>query len=103
MPTYKYDKDNTTGVGTRILIDGFIAQQKEFKVLDTLIEYIRWYTVLGSFGQYFNETRTMDVKIKSADSYATVSVSFGFRFPDEQADLEKGTADICKLVGPRDY
>ena len=100
VPTYKYDKDNTIGVGTRIRIDGFIAQQREFKVLDTLIEYVRWYTVLGSFGQYFSETRTMDVEIKPADRYTTVSVSFGFTFPNEQADLEKGTADICRLIGP---
>ena len=101
VPTYKYTQDDDTpGVGTRILIDGFLAKQKEFKTLDVLIQYIQWYTVLGSFGRYFNETRTMDVEIKPADSFTPVRIPFGFQFPDEHTNLEKGTDNICKLFGP---
>ena len=101
VPTYRYtEEDDPKGVGTRILIDGFLAKQKEFKSLDSLIKYIQWYTVLGSFGQYFNEVRKMDVEIKPADSFTHVRVPFGFRFPDQQTDLEKGADNICKLIGP---
>ena len=100
VPTYRYDKDIEDGIGTQIRIDGFIAQQKEFKVLDTLIEYIRWYTVLGSFGGYFDDTRTMEVRITPAGSYSTVNVPFGFTFPDESTNLEDSTSEICKIFGP---
>ena len=101
VPTYRYHKDNDAeGVGTHIQIDGFMAKQKEFKTLDTLTQYIQWYTVLGSFGRYFNDPRKMDVEIKPADSYGPVGIPFGFQFPEEQINLEKGTEDICKLFGP---
>ena len=101
VPTYRYFEDNDeNGVGTRIRIDGFLAKQKEFKTLDSLIRYIRWYTVLGSFSSYFGDSRKMDVDIKPADSYDPVRVPFGFKFPDEQTDLNEGTDNICKLIGP---
>ena len=101
VPTYGYaEKDDPSGTGTRILVDGFLAKQKEFKTLDPLIEYIRWYTVLGSFGHYFGEARTMDVTITPANRYTPVGVSFGFRFPDEQTNFDMGTDGICKIIGP---
>ena len=101
VPTYGYTEENdTNGGGTRILVDGFLAKQKEFRKLDALIQYIQWYTVLGSFGRYFGDSRTMDVEIKPADSYTPVRVPFGFRFPDERANFEKGADNICKLFGP---
>ena len=101
VPTYGYTEENdTNGRGTRILVDGFIAKQKEFKTLDALIQYIQWYTVLGSFGSFFDVSRTMDVEIKPADIYTPVRVHFGFKFPAEQANLEKGADNICKLFGP---
>ena len=101
VPTYRYSEENEEdGVGTRILVDGFIAKQNEFKSLDALIEYIQWYTVLGSFGRYFADPRVMDVEIKAADSYTQVRVPFGFKFPDEQTELELGADNICRLIGP---
>ena len=101
VPTYKYEEETDgDGVGTRIQIDGFIAKQKEFKSLDSLIEYIRWYTVLGSFGSYFGENRIMNIDLKPADQFTKVRVPFGFEFPNEQTDLENGTDDICWIVGP---
>ncbi len=101
VPTYRYNEDNdTNGIGTCILVDGFLAKQNEFKILDALIQYIQWYTVLGSFGRYFNDSRTMDVDIKPANSYTSVRVPFGFSFPEEQTNLEKGADNICKLFGP---
>ena len=101
VPTYRYDEAHGThGSGTRIVVDGFIAKQREFKTLDSLIQYIRWYTVLGSFGEYFDRSRTMDVDIQPTDSYTPVRVPFGFRFPDEQTDLGGGTDNTCKLIGP---
>ena len=90
VPTYRYTEDSdTNGVGTCIIVNGFLAKQNEFKTLDALIQYIQWYTVLGSFGWHFNDSRKMDVDIKPADSYTSVRVPFGFRFPNEQDDIEK--------------
>ena len=101
VPTYRYSEENDEeGVGTCIQIDGFLAKQKEFKTLDSLIQYIRWYTVLGSFSSYFGDSRKMDVDIKPADSFDSVRVPFGFRFPGEQTDLNEGADNICKLIGP---
>ena len=101
VPTYRYSENSdSNGTGTRILVDGFIAKQNEFRSLDALIQYIQWYTVLGSFGRYFDNPRTMDVDIKAAESYSPVRVSFGFEFPNEHTDLEQGADNVCKLIGP---
>ena len=59
----------------------------EFSSLDQLAQYVQWYTVLGSFGQYFNSPRRMDVEIKPTDTQAPVMLSCGFKFPDENTDL----------------
>lgn len=102
VPTYRYEEvDDPTGKGTRILIDGFQAKQSEFASLDQLVQYVQWYTVIGSFGQYFNSPRRMDVEIKPTDGQSPVTLTYGFKFPDEDTDLSHGTASICKLFGPR--
>lgn len=102
VPTYRYDEENdTSGKGTKIYIDGFQAKQSEFSSLDALAQYLRWYTVLGSFGQYFSSPRKMDVEIKPIDSHSSVMLPYGFRFPDEQTDVDKGTDSICKIFGPK--
>ena len=101
VPTYRFSEESdTTGEGTRILVDGFVARQKDFKSLDGLIQYIQWYSVLGSFGRYFNDPRSMDVEVKAADGYTPVRVPFGFKFPEEETDLEKGVDNVCKIIGP---
>ncbi len=101
VPTYRYsEEDDESGVGTRIRVDGFLAKQKEFKSLDSLIQYIKWYTVLGSFGSYFGVSRKMDAEIQPADSFTSVRIPFGFKFPEEQTNLENGADDICKIFGP---
>jgi len=101
VPTYRYEKsDDTSGKGTRIYIDGFQAKQKDFASLDALIQYLQWYTVLGSFGQYFNSPRKMDVELKPTGSQFPVTLSYGFKFPEEQVDLNKGTDTICKIFRP---
>lgn len=102
VPTYRYDEtDDSSGKGTKISIDGFQAKQSEFASLDQLVQYVQWYTVLGSFGQYFNSPRCMNVEIKPADSQAPVMLSYGFKFPDENTDLSDGTDSVCKVLGPR--
>lgn len=102
VPTYRYEEvDAPTGKGTRILIDGFQAKQSEFASLDQLAQYVQWYTVIGSFGQYFNSPRKMDVEIKPTDGQFPVTLTYGFKFPDEDTDLSHGTDSICKLLGPR--
>jgi len=102
VPTYRYEeKDDASGKGTRIVVDGFQAKQSEFASLDQLVQYLQWYTVLGSFGQYFNSPRRMDVELKPTDSQAPVTLPYGFRFPDEDIDLSNGTDSICKLFGPK--
>lgn len=101
VPTYGYEEtDDSSRKGTKILIDGFQAKQSEFKSLDDLTEYVQWYTVLGSFGQYFGNPKSMSLELKPADSYSSITIPFGFKFPDEQLDLAKGTENSCKLFGP---
>lgn len=101
VPTYRHtdpEKD-LSGRGTKIVIDGFQAKQSEFASLDQLTNYLNWYTVLGSFGQYFNSPRKMDVDLKPTDA-SLVSLSYGFCFPDEQTNFDNGTESICKIIGP---
>ena len=101
VPTYRYEvTPDSTGRGTRIHVDGFQAKQSEFASLDQLVQYLQWYTVLGSFGQYFQSPRRMDVALKPIESQSPVTLQYGFSFPDEMADLTKGTDSVCKIIGP---
>lgn len=105
VPTYKYDEDIADGKGTKIVVDGFEGRQSDFKFdsLKTLIQYISWYTVAGSFGQYFSSPKKMDVELKPADSPipTPISIPFGFKFPNEDIDLSKGSSKYCKIFGPK--
>lgn len=101
VPTYKYDEDTIEGKGTRIVVDGFEGKISEFSSLDNLYEYILWYTVMGSFGQYFGSPRKMDIELKPIGHHAPISIPFGFKFPSENTDLMKGSASYCKVLGPK--
>jgi len=105
VPTYKYDEDVSEGKDTTIVVDGFEGKQSEFKFdsLETLAQYILWYTVVGSFGQYFGHPRKMDVELKAANSPipTPIPIQFGFRFPDENLDLSNGSSNYCKVFGPQ--
>ena len=105
VPTYRYDEDVADGKGTRIVVDGFEGKQSEFKFdsLETLIQYILWYTVVGSFGQYFGSPKKMDVELKPANSPipTPIPIQFGFRLPDENLDLANGSSNYCKVFGPK--
>ena len=102
VPSYGYEEsEDTTGKGTRIRVNGFQAKQSEFKSLDELAEYVLWYTVLGSFGQYFGHAQSMSLDLKPADGFSSVTIPFGFKFPDEQLDNSTGTENSCKIFGPK--
>lgn len=105
VPTYKYDEDIADGRGTKIVVDGFEGKQSEFKFdsLETLIQYVLWYTVVGSFGQYFGSPKKMDVELKPANSpiLTPIPIQFGFRLPDENLDLANGSSNYCKVFGPQ--
>lgn len=101
VPTYQYEEtDDASGKGTKIRVNGFQAKQSDFKSLDKLTEYVQWYTVLGSYGNYFGSPRSMSLELKPADSYSSITIPYGFRFPDEQLDLSQGTENACKVFGP---
>lgn len=100
VPTYKYDEDTIDGKGTRIIVDGFEGKQSEFKSIDKLIQYILWYTVVGSFNEYFGSPKRMDVELKSTDLPTPVSIPFGFKFPEENTDLSRGSDNYCKIFNP---
>ncbi len=101
VPTYKYEEDDKIdGKGTKIFIDGFEGKISEFSSLDDLYEYILWYTVIGSFGQYLGSAKKMDIELKPIGHHAPISIPFGFRFPSENTDLTKGSANYCKILGP---
>lgn len=102
VPTYKMDDEKELeGKGTRILIDGFLGKQKDFNSIDQLIQYISWYSVIGSFGQYFGNPKKMDVELRPVNCPTFVSIPFGFKFPDENIDLSKTSDNFCKLFGPK--
>lgn len=105
VPTYRYDEDVADGKGTRIVVDGFEGKQSEFKFdsLETLAQYILWYTVVGSFGQYFGSPKRMDVELKPANSPipTPIPIPFGFKFPNENLDLSNGSSNYCKIFGPK--
>jgi hypothetical protein len=99
VPTYCYDERMEAGRGTEIRIDGFQAKQSEFDAIDPLVKYVTWYTIAGSFGNYFNNPRSVDVTLKPINS-ATVTVPYGFHFPRENTDLSNGSTDYCSIIGP---
>lgn len=101
VPTYRYDEDTIDGKGTKIVVDGFEGKQSEFMSADQLIEYILWYTVAGSFSRYFGDPRKMSVVLKPANLPTEITVPFGFRFPEENTDLSRGTDNYCKIFGPQ--
>jgi len=105
VPTYRYDEDAADGKGTKIVVDGFEGKQSEFKFdsLETLAQYILWYTVVGSFGQYFGSPKRVDVELKPANSPipTPISIPFGFKFSDENLDLSNGSSKYCKIFGPK--
>jgi hypothetical protein len=102
VPTYCYDEDeDAAGRGTVIVIDGFQAKQSEFMSIDNLRRYIQWYTVVGSFANYFNVNRQITVEIKPADSYSPVTLPFGFTFPPEQKQIDGAMESACKIFGPK--
>lgn len=79
VPTYRYNEsDDSTGRGTKIVVEGFQAKQSEFASLDQLTQYLQWYTVIGSFGQYFSSPRKMDVELKPTDTSFPVSPPIRF-------------------------
>ncbi len=102
VPTYRYDEVKGDGKGTKIYLDGFEAKQGDFEAIEKLVQYILWYTVVGSFGQYFGSPRRMDVDLKPINLPTPISIPFGFRFPDENTDISKGTDNYCKIFGPKD-
>ena len=105
VPTYRYDEDVVDGKGTIIVVDGFEGKQSDFKFdsLEKLVQYILWYTVVGSFGQYFGSPKRMGVELKSANSPipTPISIPFGFKFPDENLDLANGSSNYCKAFEPK--
>ncbi len=100
VPTYKYDEDTIDGKGTKIVIDGFEGKKSEFASIDALDEYISWYTVVGSFGQYFRIAKRMDVELQPTNRSTPISIPFGYKFPEENTDLSVGSDNYCKIFGP---
>ncbi|MDO8751048.1 MAG: hypothetical protein Q7K03_07880 [Dehalococcoidia bacterium] len=101
VPTYRYDEDAIDGKGTRIIVDGFEGKQSEFASVNELLSYILWYTVAGSFGQYFNNPRKIDVDLQPIGFPTRIPIPFGFKFPNEDVDLSNGADHYCKIFGPR--
>ena len=99
VPTYCIDEADGQGRGTLIKVDGFEAKQKKFADLSELINYIKWFTVAGSFGHYFDTDRQFQIELKPIGQLA-VTIPYGFSFPDQQTDLEQGTETICNVFGP---
>ena len=100
VPTYKYEEDTIDGKGTKIVIDGFEGKKSEFASIDVLDQYISWYTVVGSFGQYFGIPKRMDVELQPTNRSTPISIPFGYKFPEENTDLSRGSENYVKIFGP---
>ncbi|MGB2842602.1 MAG: ATP-binding protein [Halobacteriota archaeon] len=100
VPTYKYDEDAIDGKGTKIVIDGFEGKKSEFASIDALDEYISWYTIVGSFGPYFRIAKRMDVELQPTNRSTPISIPFGYKFPEENTDLSRGSENYVKIFGP---
>ncbi len=97
VPTYRYDVDDGDGRGTLIHLDGFEAKQKDFADIESLYQYIQWYTIVGTFCHYFGIKQSLKTFIKPINLPSPMEIPFGIKFPDENIDLEAGTSKICKL------
>lgn len=98
VPTYRWDiVGNDDGKGTIINIQGFEAKQNDFKDFQELVRYIYWYTIEGSFGSYFGQTKSLKVALKSLELMTSATIEFGFKFPKEELDFKKGTSNVCKV------
>ncbi len=103
LPTYKWDYGEGDSVkGSTITISGFDAKQKEFSDASELQRYILWYTVAGSFGQYFGQEKAIKVRLKTFDNPAPLTMDFGFKFPVEDLNLTQRTDDVCKVFPQRE-
>jgi len=100
VPTYRYDIFEEKNRGTNVKVDGFEAKHKDFLDVQPLYQYIKWYTIVGSFCNYFGIDKKMDVEIKPINLPTSVPIPFGFQFPEQQLDLSIGTEKFCKIFGP---
>ena len=100
VPTYKYEEDTIDGKGTKIVVNGFEGKKSEFASIDVLDQYISWYTVVGSFGQYFGIPKRMDVELQPTNRSTPISIPFGYKFPEENTDLSRGSENYVKIFGP---
>ena len=87
--------------GTIIEITGYKGTQKDFKDLAYLKKYINWYTIIGSFQNYFskqNQNFQVHIKVNQNDPFEIIKI--GLRLPVEQNELLKGTRLYCYHFPP---
>jgi len=103
LPTYMYETtEDFEGKGTIIKIEGFSSKQNIFEKKEDIIKYIKWYTISGSFGKYFNNgLMNMNIHLKTYYAEEFESIDFGFSFPAENIDLIEGSKNYCKHIGPK--
>ena len=95
-------KDDKYGKGTIIQIEGFYSRQRDFENKHDIIKYIKWYTIAGSFKKYFKEAvLNMNIHIKCYYDTNFETINFGFLFPPENIDLDNGSKEYCKYIGPK--
>jgi len=103
LPSYHYiETPDFKGKGTTIVIEDFLSNHNTFESIESLKDYILWYTIIGSFAPYFNKNfKKMDVYLKSYYSNEFTKIDFGFKFPQENNSLNSGSKDFCKYIGPK--
>ena len=103
LPSYRFEESTGyKGNGTVIAIEDFISKQNTFQDVKALKNYILWYTIVGSFEPHFNKNyKKMDVYIKSYFDSEYTKIDSGFIFPKQNTNLNRGTKDFCKYIGPK--
>lgn len=103
LPSYHFEETiDNEGKGTIIKIEDFISNHNTFDSIESLTNYISWYTIIGSFEPYFHKKyKRMDVFLKTYYSSDFKQIDFGFKLPNENHDLSNGSKDFSKLIGPK--
>jgi len=100
VPTYCYQsiEDSSGRKGTKITVTRFIARPRDFqKVNDEIIPYIKWYTIGGSFGHYFNpNAKKMAIKVHNLWTGERDTINNWFEIPSENLTADTSTK-LCKI------
>jgi hypothetical protein len=89
-PTWKTAEPFWPHTGTEIEIIGYNNDERSKFIRDVVVDYLLWFTKVGSIERVFGINKFADFKVKlkclRQDEYE--EISFGHPFPKENSDIE---------------